>query len=203
MLHRSARSVLLFFLTAGVVALVTLPSSGSATNFSGLTGATGCTALNMADNSGHSYWYEDLQSENVAATDWTRVNNMDPTDINTSRASSLSSLTDVVVRDRYYVDYCGYDWYSTSSGGIVGLVTCDSLVSGSSRCEQHSMRMSNTFTDNTTTTNVRGLACHENGHTIGLAHRAADAPSCMHQGYPKNALAYDSHDRSHINTNYL
>lgn len=181
-------------------ALVSLTTTASANHFSGATGATGCTGLNRADNANHGYYYYELQSETTAAMDWTRSNNMNPTNINTSRVG-LSNTTDVVVLDRYYSDYCGVPWIQPGSGGVVGLVTCKSLVSGTAKCESHDLRMSNHFTDNTTRSNIRGLACHEDGHTVGLAHRSGTA-TCMPQGYPKPANAYDAHDRTAINSHY-
>jgi predicted Zn-dependent protease len=45
------------------------------------------------------------------------------------------------------------------------------------------VRYSSDFVDNTSQSNERGLACHEIGHTLGLAHRKST--SCMQQNYPK------------------
>ncbi|MEV6965877.1 matrixin family metalloprotease [Hamadaea sp. NPDC051192] len=176
------------------------PVSPAAANFSGATGATGCNDLNKADNATHSFHNVDLSTAMVNATSWARTNNVDPTDINTTTDPSLDGLTDVVVRDRYYVDFCGHDWYrSSTNGGVVGLATCDDTNSAD-ECEQHTVRYNNYFVDNTSLTNERGLACHEIGHTLGLAHRTSK--SCMQQGYPKPLNNYSAHDAEHINNNY-
>lgn len=115
---------------------------------------------------------------------------------------SATALTDVIVYDRYYGDYCGYAWTNGSGSGIVGLVTCDGIVSVSNnRCEQHSLRISNTFIDNSGTFEQRSVACHENGHTLGLQHRAESAQSCM-PAVAINTATYDAHDQAVINGNY-
>lgn len=186
--------------SATVLALTMLgpASPANATNYSGTTGATGCTRLNEADNRTHYFHYADLTSTMANATYWARVNNVNPTDVNTAYDGTLDNLTDVVVRDRYYVDYCGYDWYHPSTGGVVGLATCGRLNSAR-ECEQHTVRYSNYFEDNTSLSNERGLACHEIGHSLGLAHRNG---SCIQQGYPKPMNNYGTHDRNHLNANY-
>lgn len=188
-------------IAATVVALTAFGPSvpASATNYSGTTGATGCTNLNEADNRDHYFHYVDLTQTMKDATYWARVNNVNPTDVNTHYDSTLDRLTDVVVRDRYYVDYCGYDWWQVGEGGVVGLATCDSTNSAR-ECEKHTVRYSNRFVDNTSQSNERGLACHEIGHTLGLAHRTST--SCMQTGYPKPANNYSTHDRNHLNANY-
>jgi hypothetical protein len=170
-----------------------------ADNYSGQTGDTGCTGLNEADNATHSFHYVDLAQISTAATNWARTNVLNPTAINTTYDSTLDNLTDVVVRDQHYVDYCGYDWLQPGGSGVVGLATCDSQ-SPSGQCEQHTARYNLNFTQSTSTSNQRGLACHELGHTLGLEHRTST--SCMQQGYPKPVNDYSPHDKNHISNNY-
>lgn len=199
---------------AGIFLVISLASfalfatpSADASHFSGATGATGCTDLNRGDAANpKQYFYNNLTAADSNAMDWTRGNNLNPTNINTSQIFTLTASTDVNVLDGAYTDYCGVQWVTTTTGGVVGITTCDTL-SGSA-CKRHSLRMSTVFTSNSTTTTVRGLACHENGHAVGLGHRSVHDSdgelvfSCMHSGYPKNANAYDSHDVSAINSHY-
>jgi hypothetical protein len=133
---------------------------------------------------------------------WSRINNLDPTDINTQMEGSATALTDVIAYDRYYGDYCGYAWFNGSTG-LVGLTTCEGIVSGSNpRCEQHGVRISNSFVDAAGTFQERQIACHENGHTLGLQHRPSSATtSCMPDNMVGTAT-YDGHDQSIINANY-
>ncbi len=172
-----------------------------ADNYSGATGSTGCDGgLNEADNATHTFHYVDLAEHNENATTWARANILNPTAVNTVYDSTLDDLTDVVVRDQRYDDYCGHDWMTPGNSGVVGLASCDDDNSAN-ECERHTVRYNINFTAGTTTANRRGLACHELGHTLGLAHRTSST-SCMQQGYPKPALAYSTHDRDHLNDNY-
>lgn len=196
----SGTRVLSFGLVVALIWLVPL-SVARATNFSGITGATGCTALNQADNASHSYQYIDLSSYMDSATDYARANAIDPTDVNTVIDGTPDALTDVLVRDRYYDDYCGYNWWTASAGGVIGLATCDSL-SPTSRCEQHTVRYSNVWGDGASTSHRRWLSCHENGHSLGLTHRDA-FDSCMTPSpLPTIVVLYSGHDIAHLNAAY-
>ena len=134
-----------------------------------------------------------------SASNYARTEAMEPTDLVTSVVSATTS-PNVVVADANWASLCGFVWWSSSSsgGGLVGLATCDSL-SGSS-CAKHSVYYQEPFTSSTTTSNRRGLACHEFGHTVGLIHRTDT--SCTQQGYPKPSLVCGSHDTAHINAAY-
>lgn len=204
---RTTPKATLLLAGAVLLGLGSLPTA-SADHYSGGTGQEGCGVLNAPQaNQDQNYYYDDLQAESSAAVTWNRVNNINPTQMNTALSSTYTSATDVWVGDRYYDDYCGVDWYRGPSdpdgNGAVGMGNCFREVAGSGkRCDQHDLRLNNWFTDNTTTSNIRGLACHEGGHTLGLGHRPATANgSCMPQGYPKPANAYDPHDRNGINQN--
>lgn len=209
---RSITAALAAFTVTVCATVSALPSNPAvAAHFSGATGGTGCNGgLNRAINADHTYYYDGLTSTDSNAMDWTRSNNMNPTNMNTSKVSQLAGGTDVRVEDDNYTNFCGAVWLSTDSpnSGAVGLVTCATLESNGDKCKQHVLRMNTYFTNNTTTANTRGLACHENGHTVGLMHRSqfdVDGElvfTCMHQQYPKNANAYDSHDVAVINNHY-
>ncbi|NUT35544.1 MAG: hypothetical protein HOV79_21030 [Hamadaea sp.] len=200
MKSRLARRRIAFVAMSAMTIVLLGPAlPANATNYSGTTGDTGCTGLNEADNGSHYFHYVDLSDHMTNATDWARTNNINPTDVNTYYDSTLDNLTDVVVRDQHYVDYCGKDWMQVpGDGGVVGAAFCDRLNSAD-ECEQHTVRYNLNFTGGTSTDNRRGLACHEQGHALGLAHRDG---SCMEQGYPKPTLNYSSHDRDHLNGNY-
>ena len=172
----------------------------SATNFSGASGLTGCGNNNKADSAAHGFFYVAMSPRNASAMGWARTNVLDPTKINTY-SDANTSTTDVLVNDGYYSDLCGYTWYnpSTMTGGAVGLATCGSL-SGNA-CEQFRVYMNQHFTDIANLTDLRSLATHEAGHTIGLLHRTGN--TVMQQGYPKPSLTFDpAHDIPHLDSNY-
>ncbi len=146
--------------------------------------------------------YIDLTSYMDAATDYARSHAIDPTDVYTSIDTTPDEHTDVDVLDRYYVDYCGYAWYTSATGGVIGAAKCD-LLSSTSRCDRHSVRYSSTWGDGATTAQRRWLACHENGHALGLAHRSA-TDSCMVPSLPASLTStFSGHDVAHINANYV
>ena len=198
-----ARAALIFVMSTLASAAVAVGPAAHSDHFSGGTGSQGCVGLNMADNAHHTYYYNDVVPDTAAAINWSRTYNFQGTRITTAGAG-YDVLTDVIVHDRYYSDYCGVNWYNSSTRtGIAGTVNCDGLVSGSNpRCEQHSLRISNHFIDSVPTFNERRIACHENGHTLGLRHRPSSAAntSCMYD--PANVAVYDDHDRAVINGNY-
>jgi hypothetical protein len=201
-LRRLAAAGCAVVLCLGSTLLATTPAS--ATNFSGITGLTGCDELNQADNATHNFEYIDLNADNTAATNWVRTNVIDPTVINTSIDSTPDEHTDVNVIDRYYTDYCGYNWYTSSSGGTIGATKCD-LLSSTNRCDRHSVRYSNYWTDIASNTGRRWLACHENGHGLGLLHRYENADGCMSPSYvdaSTSTVAYSLHDKAHLSSAY-
>lgn len=117
-----------------------------------------------------------IRSQVSSAVNYSRAYNLDPTDLVTGYDSSLDSATDVIVRDQDYVDYCGITWHSPTSGGTIGLATCDSRTG--LKCEQHTVRFDLSYIANATTSEERGLACHELGHSVGLTHRDSEC-GCM------------------------
>lgn len=155
----------------------------------------------MADNEDHVFYYSSLSADMVGATTWNRLNNLDPTAINTSTTTTVTATTDVVVYDTDYATYCGYAW-DGSGGTLIGLVTCVSLNSAS-ECEKHEMRYDTSWTASRSTTWQRALACHESGHTLGLKHRdnTASDSGCL----PDTQVAithYSNHDLAHIANQY-
>jgi len=124
---------------------------------------------------------------------------LDPTDVNTY-SDANTSTTDVLVHDGYYSTLCGLTWFHPSTGsGVVGLAICGSLPG--SACEQFRVYYNQYFTDIADLTDVRGLATHEAGHTLGLLHRTGN--TAMQTGYPKPCLCFDpNHEVLHLNSNY-
>lgn len=183
-------------------ALVVAPAAppAGAGNFTGANGRTGCSGgspVNMADNRDHYFWYEDVTSAVSSAVNYTRTNVYNPTDVNTHNASGNTATTDVVVRDQDYSTYCGYSWHP--GGGLWGLTTCDSTNSAG-ECEKHTVRYDISYFNVAGTTDERGLACHETGHTLGLTHRDTDS-RCMKTYGPYPTTLAD-HDINHLNANY-
>lgn len=190
-------------LVAALIACVsigTFATPAQSTNFSGITGLTGCN-LNAADNRSHGYFYNTSQMVQymIDATNWSRVNNADPTDLNTVLESTLTTATDVV---GYSGDFSGttclgtYTWCCEAGSGIVGVVICESINSAS-ECEQHKLYYDTDALVGGTTNYRRAVACHENGHTVGLAHIGG---SCMNDPANEAQIGWSStHDVVHIN----
>ena len=176
-----------------VLSVVHVPTA-SATNFTGISGQTGCF-VNVADNRTHGFFNSSLTTATASAVAWSRTNNLDPTDINTVTASSATSTTDVVSFDADYEGaFCGGTWCCNSGAGWVGYASCQSLNSAN-ECERHNVYFDTDYMGPETTSRERTLACHEFGHTIGLTHRSA---GCMTSPVPDNP-AYTDHDRTHVN----
>lgn len=185
--------------------LVVAADPVGATPFYWRNSNTGCGPVNSADSASHGYWYSgDLTHAMAAATDWARANNVDPTDITTFSVPTLAFDTDVPVYDQNYSSWCDSSWHPQADG-LVGLSQCVSLATNpAGACEKNDVRHDESFTSTASLANQRGLACHENGHTLGLGHPlAGDSESCVKTGYPKPLLNYSTHEVSvHINPNY-
>ncbi len=197
MSFRGAASVISF--VTGIGAIVAfLASPGVASNYDGFA-VGGCNDVAEADNATHNFQYVDLSAAMDSATDYIRVNIINPTPVNTSIDSTPDSHTDVIVRDRYYVDYCGQKWAGDTTAGVVGLYVCDNIDYPAVNCDQATVRYSNYYVDDASQTDERKLACHENAHALGLEHRDG---GCVQDPAAEGGLYFSSHDRDHINDNY-
>lgn len=187
------------WLAAGVfaVAAVGVPQSAHANNLVGTNYSTGCSGGVHRDDGGtHTFQYESTGVNVTSMENWTRTNVYDPTDLVTSFYTGSS--TDVIVRDQDYTTYCGYTWHG-SGGTVYGLYVCEAAT-GSGRCERSSIRYDLSYVNATTEANRRGLACHETGHSLGLAHYNTYS-GCMETSGPY-FWNISEHDRSHINATH-
>lgn len=198
---RARRKRLIAFVASAVVVGSTFwaASTAGASNYSGNTRASGCTALNEADSADHSFYYQDTEQIMVDATNWARTNVYNPTDLSTGVVTSKTDRTDVIVHDGDYNTYCGYDWCCDEGGGVIGLGNCLS-TNWWGKCEQHQIRYDNDYTRNVSAWRRQSLACHEMGHTVGLAHRETDTSCMTDKSVTSRYLS--AHDKSHINSNY-
>ncbi|MDW8807474.1 hypothetical protein P1P68_22465 [Streptomyces scabiei] len=150
-----------------------------------------------ADNSGHSFFYDDdLSSGQRSGMGWARTNSLGPTDMTTSVNSGYNSQVDVWAYSTWNPTGDQVDWYAWT--------TCIKKVSGSSsKCDQFTI----VFNNREPHSNYKSLSCHEIGHSVGLGHHsgknssfASGNRSCL-RGSPDHT-AYSSHDKSHINGRY-
>lgn len=175
----------------------------SAGNWYGATGNVTCGG-NMQDNRDMTYHRDSgLPSAFNSAAAYALNNAVLPTDINLkAEQSSPNSNTDVVIQEANYTGtWCGFTWHGGGGSVIVGYASCESL--SGSKCQSF-----NTYTDQSwevsqTTTGRRNHACHELGHTLGLAHPDSTEDrtnSCL---YSTTKLGYSNHDIDvHINVEY-
>lgn len=134
---------------------------------------------------------------------WTRANNLDPTVMSSEVVAAPQSNTDALVYDSDYTNFCGLVWHSAGSPGTVGHVQCTvAFTTGVAvnKCDVHEIRFDTSYTDSASTTYLRNLACHENGHAVALKHIAVDA-SCLATPL-SGSTAYLPHDSDHINFSY-
>lgn len=196
---------LIALMMLGTTAISTGMPPAEATNFSGVTGGTSCTANNMQDNDDMTYFRSSLTTRMFNAVANTLLNDVIPTDIDLQpEHSSATENTDVVYFDLDYSTTCGFDWHPDDPGDpdtnfVIGMAQCAQL-SGSSRCQRFHVRFDTSFTDTIGNDFARTLACHETGHTLGLLHR--NSTGCMPATVPANAHFYNAHDIDHVNDNY-
>lgn len=203
---------LLLCVTYGVFLLA--PDEAHGDHYSGATGMSslGCRHnINKADNSYHTITIANATNQQTRdAINQERGQEYEPTDLNTNMISDETALTDVVVYDARYNDYCNLDWVPPdSSYGIKGFTQCVKLTAEPSgtqpdysdnECEKHELRLSLNYILYRADQYDRELACHEIGHTIGLDHRTAQS-SCLHDPniYVGNL---DGHDVAAIDSHY-
>ncbi|MFQ5524282.1 MAG: matrixin family metalloprotease [Acidimicrobiia bacterium] len=129
-----------------------------------------------------------LESAMHNASSWNEVNNLAPTDIVRSHYNSWQP-TGINMYDSNYGDttwvarwYCSY-WY------------------GGSKCLLGTIQYNLEKFNESNTNYARGIACHEQGHGVGLAH-TTDPTSCMQNPATQDDYNYSPHDIIHINSLY-
>lgn len=196
-------------LTTVLVATVTpaIGSHASANNWFGATGAiNSCGANgNRTDAAPMSFFYSDTTARITDAGEFVRKNRIQgATDLGTRIHTQQVAKTDVVVLDRYYVDYCGIEWTSRNSlgqvtGYVLGMSMCRRLTANN-RCDSSDVRINLTAADQASRGQLRGsFLCHEIGHSIGLKHRVGGSDGCLEIG-AHDHTDYTPHDRDHINS---
>ena len=136
-----------------------------------------------------------------------------PTDLVPLEEGSQQPFTDVVYfSDNYNGPICGATWHSSGSqfsDGLGGIAIC--AVENANDCDQFWVFMDASFIDQVLGNDaeqIRGLVCHETGHTLGLRHpnvniNGATTDTCVDNsldGLMKDYIS--SHDTKHINDNY-
>lgn len=162
-------------------------------NFYGPEGAGySCPSSCYPEGSYQRYWYDSdgggaLPPTWQDAMDWTRNNNINPTQINTDSVN-LHDNSDVAV---YHKDYGDTTWD--------GAAACiDELANN--RCGHWHVKLNSALLGGASLDYKRGLSCHETGHASGLHHRDPSDVSCMVNTDAIDAKRwFDSHDDGHIN----
>lgn len=176
---------------------VTPSDEAKASNWGFSSTGTGCIPddATLADSKNHLYWYELLGSQMTTAQN--AANATLNTSVSTVFDSSNNYYTDVVVYDQNYTTFCDYDWDATCDDNLWGLTTCVWL-NAVGRCERHEVRYDTSDTAGFSSTQREGLACHENGHSVGLEHRNSES-GCMY-AFNLYLRTFTSHDRSHMSS---
>lgn len=141
------------------------------------------------NNGAHQAYYHgpQLTDRMASATTWTRTENINPTDMNTSRTDNHDA-SHVAVFDGQYSD----SW--------AGFAPCDQYMWGNNNICTHwhvfyNMRLESFFSTNE---RRHHLACQETGHTTGLEH-VDNMSSCLGAW---EYTHFTDHDRRHINGRY-
>lgn len=176
---------------------------GTPANADNYVGATGikhdcsqrhATGLNNTDPNPLTWANSALEPATASAVDWAMYNRFNPTRHDVSKLASVTSNTDIVAYDEDYVAHCQVAWHPQSS--LVALATCVSLVSNGA-CEKHEVFFDLSYMNGVDQNWKNILACHEVGHSVGLAHRDNEN-GCMVTAMP-HAGELTLHDVTHIN----
>jgi hypothetical protein len=168
-----------FVVVASVLMLSIVNNHPAAANqIVGATGDTGCNDLNIHDPSDPVIGYQrsGLSAANHSQVEWIMLNRVLPTDLEVGAASS----GDFIYYNSNYTTFCGKNWWSPGSSGVVGFAKCDALVGAA--CDTHKVYLHLGYTNTLDTAGRRKLICHETGHSIGITHNdhtTAAFDSCM------------------------
>lgn len=130
-----------------------------------------------------------VEGQNVdgwtTALSWNRTNNVDPTDLDSSMASSHANSDSVIVAADFEFP-----------GNKLADAFCVDESADETICFHWHLRM-DTSKGPFTLADRKHMVCHEEGHAVGLRH--IDAQGCV---APGTSQLWSSHDISHINTYY-
>ncbi|MFN2624747.1 MAG: hypothetical protein ABR520_01510 [Mycobacteriales bacterium] len=169
-------------------------SAAHASNFGGCAANT--TQACFANNSTH-YMYYDLTSGWRAATEATRTQSYETT-----------NLTTILSESQYADVLYGIDTVFTAG---FGYYRCLSWVNdGQGKCAKAEVNYSGPRGPELTSSQLQSVACHETGHSVGLWHPAdkglTDDPN-IYQCATNRAGSFPpllgSHNVGHINGKYL
>jgi hypothetical protein len=172
-------------LVAGILFLIGfLALPALATRFGPIEGC-----CRWADDPLHTFY----RGSSVNNSTWnlvltTRSTDLDPTDMSSQTVTTLTSNTDVWVKQGSFPLNQSPAWYSCT------------IPRDASTCNQA------TVTFNTARTYYEAHACQEVGHSVGLDHTTStfDPTSCMWGGatLPSSWNYYSTHEVGHINSRY-
>lgn len=166
---------------AAAISAAPLTSTATADEFNGCNSVSGC----RPDNFEHTYcWGSSFTATNLRSAANYAMGNLDAqTSYFDNFMSSCSSATDVI-------------WHTMSSTTVRGDYVCLAFNSAGN-CEQARVRLNPTLL--TDTLNREKTACHEIGHSGGLAH-SSTASDCMISGAVTSGhRTYNQHHVDHLN----
>lgn len=114
----------------------------------------------------------------------------------------LNNQTDIVRQHTDAYSPSGVNHYDSDYGDTwwVGMWNCMVLYGGSI-CVQGRVRYNIGVYNESNVNYARSIACHEQGHAIGLAHSTGGS-SCMFSSPAQERPTYAPHDIAHINALY-
>ena len=181
------RGAIAFTSALAVVASILVASGpGARANDFGGTNAS-CPSVCYHYRAHQDYWYDSsLTQEWEDESDWARQENINPTDMSSSKVGGHGLADIAVFRDDY-----PESWY--------GATEC--WDANGSECEHWHVFFNSTWGPYDQQ-QKRSLACHEFGHTTGLHERPThgDNASCMET--PHWHTHFNDHDTNHINDYY-
>lgn len=177
------------------------PANAAAGHLVGRNGQTGCN-VNATDNEGQNYFHgHNSDPDMVWALNWNRGFNVNPTRMDTWVTTNWSTTTDVGswVGDWTGMSGCGFNWTDDGVSGLIGVAWTQSTNSNG-EAEQHRLYFDNDYVAGKTGEQLRHIACHEVGHTLGLTHTDAGTGGCMVNNPARTDLfGLGAHYVDHVN----